>query len=90
MCVDNITKVYAILEEFSGQELEWCDYKIYSSIENALKQFNLYCDSGDKISINDCAYDEYFSRDFGLLKKITVKRKGQIVGTYYIKEIAVV
>lgn len=83
-------KVYVVLEEYSGPELKWADDKIYSSVDNALKYFDNYSDANIKIIITDCGHDEYFSRDMGLLKKITIQdNKYSCRRSFYIKEVVV-
>lgn len=84
-----MTIVYVVLEEYPWPKLEWVNYKIYSSVANALKYFEKY--SNVKITIADCGYDEYFSRDRGLLKKITIQNNKYNCGVrnFYIKEVVV-
>lgn len=84
-----MTIVYVVLEEYSGPELKWENGKIYSSVDNALKYFEKYNNSCTKIKIVDCAYDEYFSRDRGLLNKITIQNYLRRIRTFYIKEVVV-
>lgn len=84
-----MTIMYVVLEEDSKAELKWVKDRIYSSVNNALKYFEKYNDSNTKINIVDCGYDEYFSRDRGLLKKITIQNYLSRIRTFYIKEVVV-